>query len=155
MRTSQTLTRVMLTLVLAALLASCSTPSGDTATLRDTIQAQSEAQDSLRTRLTELEDQVQSLLTLDAGSQLRQLTTSVTDVADQVSELRTDVTGSLADAADETTALRGDLSSVSSSLDDLTATVSSLQSAINRLRDDLGSLEKQFQTHRDDPDAHG
>lgn len=147
-------TSLLLTLAAVTVLTACRAPAADTAGLRDAVEAQAQAQESMRSRLAELDQQVSSLLSIDAASQLRTLGVAVDDVATEVASIRTDLDDGLRTASEDRTDLRGDLSAVSASLDDLTSTVNALRASLELLDEDLGSLETQFRTHRDDPDAH-
>lgn len=122
---------------------------GDTARLEDDLRAQAEAQNTLRERLGELEEQI---------AQLRAAVDDEVDATPLLDELDQRLEQMSSELVAETTAREDALNDVRGAVAEVRETLSSLESAIAELRRELGDLrsrhnllEQRFDSHERHP----
>lgn len=136
-------------LALAASLTACSSASSDgptTAMLQEDLDAQATAQASLRDRIAELEDRLDTRLEAD-GTGVSQLEDRISELDTKLGELTTALDQELTareDATAETlaslSALEGEITAVKESLD-------GLRTELAKLQEDHELLKRRFENH--------
>lgn len=151
MRTPTTSRILAVTAILAALATGCGSGSVDLDPLRDDLEAQAQAQQSLRNRLQELEDLVATVTSSDDRGELL---TGLEDLQDRLAEIDQAIVGlntrlgaeEVAREDADAEALAG-LSSLEETMQALRDQLDTLSSDLQRLREDHELLKARFENH--------
>lgn len=143
------------TVVLAALLLGACSSSGSTDPgLADSVRAQAEAQDALRERVSEVEDQVAAVLSRDDITDFRNMQEALDELRTRLDEMSQQIGDAEIAAEDRAATVDATLTQLTEDVESLTAAVAGLQADLQQLREDHESLQVQFQTHRTDDRRH-
>lgn len=147
--------RILLVLAAVAALAACSNGGGDPA-LREDLQAQADAQQSLRNRVEELESEMAELVpgVRAAGT----VGETVTQLEEKVGALE-DKLATLESGLQENAAAReASVAELRNSLEELRSSVSNLDGALEKVQRDLADLisrvnllEERYESHERHP----
>lgn len=141
--------------VLAALalaLTACGGGGGDTAALEENLEAQQEALNALRERVTTLSDEVGQVTSLDPMTGLSDLTEQLESLTSRLEAVETSVAE--ASQEDVTAVVAAEVGQFSEQIDELVASLRDLTTVVNAVRADVDELEARFDEHADDPFAH-
>jgi chromosome segregation ATPase len=140
----------LLTVALAAAAVACSTPEEDTA-FRDDLRTQAEANEALRERVGELDEQVSALREgieeADAAGRLESVEAGIAELDQRLGDLA-GRTGTQGDEIAELRTALGDLRQSLSALDDAVAT---LRRELRDLETRHNLLEQRFDNHQHHP----
>lgn len=142
---------VLVVLVLG--LAGCGGGGESTTVLKDNVDAQREALDALRTRVTKLSEEVGQVTSLDPMTGLTDLTEQLEALTTRLEEVETSV-AEQANQEDVTAVVAAEIGKFSEQIDELVGSLRDLTTVVNQVRDDVDRLERRFEEHRDDPFAH-
>lgn len=155
MRHPSRLTATLAAAPLAAFLLGACTGSGSTDSgLADNVRAQAEAQDALRERVKEVEDQVAAVLSRDDITDFRTMQEAIDELRTRLDEMGQQLSDAEVAAEDRTATVDATLAQLTEDLESVTAAMAQLQADLQQLREDHESLQVQFQTHRSDDRRH-
>lgn len=152
MRSPLRITAVIL--VAAALTTACSGSGSGDSGLADAVRAQGEAQDALRVRIGDIEDQISAVLSRDDVTDFRTMQETVESLQTRIDELSAALDAANVAAEDRTATVDATLAQLTSDVEALTAALAQLDGELQQLREDYESLQVQFQTHRADDSRH-
>lgn len=138
----------------AAVTAACSSSGSGDSGLADTVRAQGEAQDALRVRVGDIEDQISAVLSRDDITDFRTMQETLESLQTRLDELAAALDAADVAAEDRTATVDATLAQLTSDVEALTAAVAQLDAELQQLREDHESLQVQFQTHRADDSRH-
>jgi peptidoglycan hydrolase CwlO-like protein len=152
MRSPLRITAVLL--VAAVVMGACASSGSSDSGLGDTVRAQGEAQDALRVRVGDIEDQISAVLSRDDITDFRTMQDTVASLQTRLDELAAALDAAGVAAEDRTATVDATLGQLTSDVQALTAAVAQLDAELQQLREDHESLQVQFQTHRTDDSRH-
>jgi peptidoglycan hydrolase CwlO-like protein len=152
MRSPLRITAVLL--VAAVVMGACASSGSSDSGLGDTVRAQGEAQDALRVRVGDIEDQISAVLSRDDITDFRTMQDTVATLQTRLDELAAALDAAGVAAEDRTATVDATLGQLTSDVQALTAAVAQLDAELQQLREDHESLQVQFQTHRTDDSRH-
>lgn len=151
--------RIVLAALLAALLAACSGGGGDDATqvLQDNLEAQEQALQALRTRVSELADQVETVQATDPMTGISNAADRLDALQERLGSVEEDLTTQIGEADDTAAATSAQLQELTEELSGLRGDVEELAGNLDQsladLRQRIADLEQQVEDHESSP--HG
>lgn len=140
----------------ALALTACS-GGGGTDTLQANLDAQNQALEALRGRVTDLTDRVDEFRTVDVGAAVTELSDQVEGMLARMETLEGDLTQVAEDARsgeDLEASVATDIGALQEQVGELTASLQSLTASLAAVRDSVDALQRDFEQHADDPFAH-
>ena len=137
----------------ALALSACGGDGGSTDQLEQNLAAQQEAIDALRTRVTDLTDEVRQVSAIDTDTGLSDLTGQLEDLTTRLETVETSV-AEQGNQEDVTAVVAAEVGKFSEQIDELVASVRDLTTVVSQVQSDLDALQQQFDDHRGDPFGH-
>ncbi len=142
-----------LAVVLSLGAAACGGGDGGSARLEENLEAQRAALDALRTRVSQLADEVGQVTARDPATGLGELTDQLEGLTTRLEDVETSVADAAGDE-DVTAVVAAEIGQFSEQIDELVASVRDLTTVVNQVRGDVEDLQRRFDEHRSDPFAH-
>lgn len=134
-------------------LAACGGEGGSTDQLEQNLAAQQEAIDALRTRVTDLTDEVRQVSAIDPETGLSDLTGQLEDLTTRLETVETSV-AEQGNQEDVTAVVAAEVGKFSEQIDELVASVRDLTTVVSQVQSDVDELQQRFDDHRGDPFGH-
>lgn len=143
----------VLLLAVALTAGACSGSGGDLG-LADTVRAQGEAQEALRGRVGDIEDQIEAVLSRDEITDFRTVQETLEALQTRLDEVASEVDTLSTQAEDRSATVDAAMTELADEVAALTAAIGALDAELQQLREDHESLLRQFTTHRSDDSRH-